>query len=96
MPTLASELRNKLERVVIGARDAAEIGARAGLEALAVDHHAAYPHMKPEQIELRNHLRARALQLLSSSLSGAMARRVCVPWRRCLRTSARSYSCKRT
>jgi len=63
MPTLASELRNKLERVVIGARDAAEIGARAGLEALAVDHHAAYPHMKPEQIELRNHLRARALQL---------------------------------
>ena len=63
MPTLASELRNKLERVVIDARDAAEIGARAALEALAVHHHAAYPHMKPAQIELRNHLRARALQL---------------------------------
>ena len=54
MPTLASELRNKLERVVIDARDAAEIGARAALEALAVHHHAAYPHMKPAQIELRN------------------------------------------
>ena len=63
MPTLASELRNRLERVVIEARDAAEIGARAALEALAVHHHAAYPHMKPAQIELRNHLRARALQL---------------------------------
>jgi hypothetical protein len=63
MSTLASELRNKLERVVIDARDAAEIGARAALEALAVHHHAAYPHMKPAQIELRNHLRARALQL---------------------------------
>jgi hypothetical protein len=63
MPTLASELRNKLERVVIDARDAAEIGANAALEALAVHHHAAYPHMKPAQIELRNHLRARALQL---------------------------------
>jgi hypothetical protein len=63
MPTLASELRNKLERVVIDAREAAELGARAALEALAVHHHAAYPHMKPAQIELRNHLRARALQL---------------------------------
>jgi len=31
MPTLASELRNKLERVVIEARDAAEVGARAAL-----------------------------------------------------------------
>ena len=63
MPTLPNELRNKLERVVIDARDAAEIGARAALEALAVHHHAAYPHMKPAQIELRNHLRARAQQL---------------------------------
>ena len=47
MPTLASELRNKLERVVIDARDAAEVGARAALEALAVHHHEPYPHMKP-------------------------------------------------
>ena len=46
MPTLASELRNKLERVVIEARDATEAGARAALEALAVHHHEPYPHMK--------------------------------------------------
>jgi hypothetical protein len=63
VPTLSSELRSKLERVVIEARDAAEIGARAALEALAVHHHEPYPHMKPAQRELRNHLRARARQL---------------------------------
>ena len=62
-PHFASELRNKLERVVIEARDAAEAGARAALEALAVHHHEPYPHMKPAQRELRNHLRARARQL---------------------------------
>jgi len=60
---LPSDLRNKLERVVIEARDAAEVGARAALEALAVHHHEPYPHMKPAQRELRNHLRARARQL---------------------------------
>src|SRR5205809_7780706 len=64
MPTLAGELRNKLERVVIEARDAAEAGARAALQALAVHHHEPYPHMKqPAQRSLRNHLRARARQL---------------------------------
>ena len=63
MPTLANDLRNKLERVVIEARDAAEAGARAALETLAVHHHEPYPHMKPAQRELRNHLRARARQL---------------------------------
>jgi len=63
MPTLASELRNKLERVVIEARDAAELGARAALEALAVHHHEPYSHMKPRERQLRNHLRARARQL---------------------------------
>jgi len=63
MPTLASDLRNKLERVVIDARDAAEDGAHAALEALAVHHYEPYPHMKPAQRELRNHLRARARQL---------------------------------
>jgi hypothetical protein len=63
MPTLATELRDKLERVVIDARDAAEAGARAALQALAVHHHESYPHMKPAQRELRNHLRARARQL---------------------------------
>ena len=63
MPSLSSELRNKLERVVIEARDAAEVGARAALESLAVHHHEPYPHMKPRERELRNHLRARARQL---------------------------------
>ena len=63
MPTLASDLRNKLERVVIDARDAAEAGARAALEALAVHHHEPYAHMKPPERELRMHLRARARQL---------------------------------
>ncbi len=63
MSILPSDLRNKLERVVIEARDAAEVGARAALEALAVNHYEPYPHMKPAQRELRNHLRARARQL---------------------------------
>ncbi|MFA5180597.1 MAG: DNA methyltransferase [Syntrophales bacterium] len=63
MPALPSDLRNKLERVVIEARDVAEVGARAALEALAVHHYEPYPHMKPVQRELRNHLRARARQL---------------------------------
>lgn len=63
MPTLTSDLRNKLEHVVIEARDAAEVGARAALEALAVNHYEPYPHMNPAQRELRNHLRARARQL---------------------------------
>lgn len=63
MPTLASEHRSKLERVIIEARDVAETGARAALEALAVHHHEPYPHMKPPERKLRNHLRARARQL---------------------------------
>ncbi len=63
MPTLPSDLRNKLERVVIVARDVAEVGARAALESLAVHHHVLYPHMKTGQGGLRNHLRARARQL---------------------------------
>lgn len=63
MPTLSSDLRNQLERTVIAARDAAEEGARAALEALAVHHHEPYGHMSPEDRDLRNHLRARARQL---------------------------------
>lgn len=63
MPTLASQLRNQLERVVIEARDVAEAGARTALEALAIHHHEPYGHMKADQRELRNHLRARARQL---------------------------------
>ena len=63
MPTLASGLRNQLERVVVDARDVAEAGARVALEALAVHHYEPYPHMKARERELRNHLRARARQL---------------------------------
>jgi hypothetical protein len=63
MPTLASDLRNKLEHAVIEARDAAEAGARAALESLAVHYLEPYPHMNAAQRKLRNHLRARARQL---------------------------------
>ena len=63
MPTLASDLRNRLERVVIEARDVAEAGAQAALEAVAVHEPKFYPHMPKQQQELRNHLRARARQL---------------------------------
>lgn len=61
--TLATTLRNRLERAIIDARDGAEAGARAALEACAVHHHEPYGHMSPEQRKLRNHLRARARQL---------------------------------
>lgn len=63
MPVLPVELRNKLERTIIEARDIAEAGAKAALEALAVHHHEPYGHMSPEERKLRNHLRARARQL---------------------------------
>lgn len=63
MPVLSAEQRNKLERTVVEARDVAEAGARAALEALAVHHHEPYSHMSSEQRRLRNHLRARARQL---------------------------------
>ena len=63
MATLASQLRNRLERVVSDARVAAEAGAGAALEALAIHHYEPYTHMKAAQRELRNHLRARARQL---------------------------------
>jgi hypothetical protein len=63
MSTLASDLRSKLERVVVAARDVAEAGARAALEALAVHEPRYYPHMLAEQQKLRNQLRARARQL---------------------------------
>jgi len=58
---------------VIDARDAAEAGARAALEALAVHYREPYPHMKPAQKELRNQLRARARQLGDRKLPRADA-----------------------
>ena len=63
MSTLPTELRNKLERTIVQAREAAEAGARAALEALAVHHHEPYGHISPKERKLRNHLRARARQL---------------------------------
>ena len=63
MAVLPVALRNKLERTIIEARDGAEAGAKAALEALAVHHHEPYGHMPPEERKLRNHLRARARQL---------------------------------
>jgi len=63
--TLTTELRSKLERVIIDARDAAETGARSALQSLAVHESEAYPNLKeePKSIQLRNALRARARQL---------------------------------
>ena len=63
MKPLPTELRNKLERTIVEARDVAEVGAKAALEALAVHHHEPYGHMSPEDRKLRNHLRAKARQL---------------------------------
>ena len=63
MPSLPSDLRNKLERAIIEARDVAEAGAEAALKALAVNHHEPFPHQSPEERRLRNHLRAHARQL---------------------------------
>jgi len=61
--SLATGLRNKLERVIVEARRVAEAGAKAALEAVAVHHHEPYPHMDAEARRLRNRLRARARQL---------------------------------
>ena len=63
MPPLPSELRNKLERVVVEARDAAEAGAKAALKALAVHEPKPYRHMADDQRALRNHLRARSVDM---------------------------------
>ncbi|HXG47418.1 MAG TPA: N-6 DNA methylase [Methylomirabilota bacterium] len=63
MSILPIELRNKLERACIAARNLAERSAKDALQSLAVAHHEPYGHMKPEQRTLRNKLRARARQL---------------------------------
>ncbi len=63
MNTLSTELRNKLERTCIAARNLAETAANAALEAVAVQHTEAYAHMTREQKDLRNKLRAHARQL---------------------------------
>ena len=63
MKTLSTEHRRQLERAVVDARDAAERGARAALEALAVDGRDPFEHMSQEQRALRRRLRAHARHL---------------------------------
>lgn len=63
MTTLATNHRNKLERVITEAREAAETGAKAALEAFAVHHHEPYSHMTSDDRKLRNRLRAHSRQL---------------------------------
>ncbi len=64
MPTLNRELRKLLENTVAHARAIAEEGARKVLaNQFAVHHHEPWPHMTPEERELRNQLRAQGRQL---------------------------------
>jgi len=63
MSTLPTDLRNKLERSCIAARNLAERAAKDALQSLAVAHHEPYGHMTPAQRTLRNKLWARAKQL---------------------------------
>ncbi|MCY3595854.1 MAG: N-6 DNA methylase, partial [Rhodospirillales bacterium] len=60
MKTLSPEHRRQLERAIADARDIAETGARAALEALAVDQRDPFGHMSDEQRTLRRRLRAHA------------------------------------
>ena len=63
MPTLSDDLRNKLEKTAISARNVAETAAKSALETLAVHAPEYYRHMTPDQQKLRRQLRARARQL---------------------------------
>lgn len=63
MTTLATNHRNKLERVITEAREAAETGAKAALESMAVHHHEPYSHMTLNDRKLRNRLRIHGRQL---------------------------------
>ena len=63
MKPLPGHHRKQLERVVADARDVAEQGARAAIEALAVHQQQPYAHMDEPQLRLRRRLRAHARQL---------------------------------
>ena len=63
MRMLTPAQRRHLERTVADARDVAEAGARAALEALAVHEPEPYGHMDPGQSALRRRLRVHARQL---------------------------------
>jgi hypothetical protein len=67
MPHLPTDLRNMLEKAVVEARDVADLGARAAVEALGVGDAKVPAHLKPEEKELRVRLRARA-RLLGDAL----------------------------
>jgi hypothetical protein len=60
---LPTELRNQLSKACVAAREEAEKGARAALQALAVHHHEPHGSMTLEQRALRNRLRAHGRQL---------------------------------
>ena len=63
MKILAPEIRRQLERAVADAREVAETGARAALEALAVSYPEAFGHMGADERNLRRRLRAHGRQL---------------------------------
>ena len=63
MKTLSSNLRRQLEQAVVDARDVAEAGAQAALEALAVHYRESYSHMSSEECSLRRRLRAHGRQV---------------------------------
>ena len=63
MGALPTELRNQLSKACVAAREDAEKGARAALQALAVHHHEPHGSMTTEQRALRNRLRAHGRQL---------------------------------
>ncbi len=63
VPTLDENLRAALERTVRRAREVAEAGARAALEALAVHEPRPFAHLRHSERDLRVRLRARARQL---------------------------------
>ena len=63
MQTLTRELRRSLEKTIKEARHVAETGARKVIQQLAVDNHEPWSSMTPEQIALRNALRAHGRQL---------------------------------
>lgn len=64
MPSLNRDHRRLLENTVARARGIAEEGARKVLsDQYAVHHHEPWPHMTPDEKELRNQLRAHGRQL---------------------------------
>ena len=76
MTSLSADLRRQLERTVMQARDFAETGARAALEALAVAEPQPYEHMDGAQRDLRLRLRAHARQLGDRLGAAARARSI--------------------